>query len=280
MSNFYKIITTSTGGNDASIKVEKYVNDILTETTPMPYKTYTQVWKDFDGLFKIMYNKGSSPYNFQWVMEILGDVNEYNVGDIIHWMYSTAVNYTVTEKSIEIKYLIQDSTTTYTVENGKLKDLKTLELTSSLFQEQGITSPPESDILISLSNPDVCAWSPESSPKIQAHVTATPTAQSVITEEIDLTDPSITGIEKITTEYEGNPHIACSFDSGTTWKSYSNNEWVVLSEGDTGMTMTTFLEITSDEWNTVTSGLDGFMIRFSLSDVNDILTNIKIDFTN
>ena len=280
MSNFYKIITTSTGGSDASIKVEKYVNDILTETTPMPYKTYTQVWKEFDGLFKIMYNGGSSPYNYQWVMEILGDVNEYNVGDIIHRMYNTAVNYTVTKKSIEIKYLIQDSTTTYTVENGELKDLGTLELTSSLFQEQGITSLPESAILISLSNPDVCAWSPESSPNIQAHVTATPTAQSVITENIDLTDPSITGIEKITAEYEGNPHIACSFDSGTTWKSYSNNEWVVLSEGDTGMTMTTFLEITSDEWNTVTSGLDGFMIRFSLSDVNDILTNIKIDFTN
>ena len=280
MSNFYKIITTSTGGSDASIKVEKYVNDILTETTPMPYKTYTKVWKEFDGLFKIMYNGGSSPYNYQWVMEILGDVNEYNVGDIIHWMYNTAVNYTVTKKSIEIKYLIQDSTTTYTVENGELKDLGTLELTSSLFQEQGITSLPESAILISLSNPDVCAWSPESSPNIQAHVTATPTAQSVITENIDLTDPSITGIEKITAEYEGNPHIACSFDSGTTWKSYSNNEWVVLSEGDTGMTMTTFLEITSDEWNTVTSGLDGFMIRFSLSDVNDILTNIKIDFTN
>ena len=280
MSNFYKIITTSTGGNDASIKVEKYVNDILTETTPMPYQTYTKVWKEFDGLFKIMYNGGSSPYNFQWVMEILGDVNEYNVGDIIHWMYNTAVNYTVTEKSIEIKYLIQDSTTTYTVENGELKDLGTLELTSSLFQEQGITSPPESDILISLSNPDVCAWSPESSPNIQANVTATPVAQSVITENIDLTDPSITGIEKITAEYEGNPHIACSFDSGTTWKSYSNNQWVVLSEGDTGMAMKTFLEITSDEWNTVTSGLDGFMIRFSLSDVNDILTNIKIDFTN
>ena len=154
-------------------------------------------------------------------------------------------------------------------------------VTANDFLTYGNDEPPLGEILISLQKPIILYWQDSGDlPALTANVTATPNPQAIITEKIDITDPSITGIEKITAEYEGNPHIACSFDSGTTWKSYSNNEWVVLSEGDTGMTMTTFLDITSDEWNTVTSGLDGFMIRFSLSDVNDILTNIKIDFTN
>ena len=186
--------------------------------------------------------------------------------------------------SYEKKYLIFDTETEkyYNIFNEELNELDITELTSNSFITYGNDDIPSGTLLMTLQKPKILYWqnSDEDLPTLTANVTATPNPQSVITEKIDLTDSSITGIEKITAEYEGDPHIACSFDSGTTWKSYSNNQWVVLSEGDTGMTMTTFLAITADEWNTVTSGLDGFMIRFSLSDVNDVLTNIKIDFTN
>lgn len=186
--------------------------------------------------------------------------------------------------SYKKKYLIYDDKTKkyYNIFNGELNEINITELTSTSFMTYGNDDIPSGTLLMTLDKPKILYWqnSEEDLPALTANVTAIPNSQAIITEKIDLTDPSITGIEKITAEYGGNPHIACSFDSGTTWKSYSNNQWVVLSEGDTGMTMTTFLAITSDEWNTITSGLDGFMIRFSLSDVNDILTNIKIDFTN
>lgn len=107
-----------------------------------------------------------------------------------------------------------------------------------------------------------------------------PTPQTVITNGIDVSDKNITGIEKITAEYTGKPLIACSFDNKKTWKMYNGTEWVLLSETDTGMTMETLLAITSESWKTILTGLDSFILRFTLSSIEDTVTNIIIDFTN
>lgn len=184
--------------------------------------------------------------------------------------------------SIIPKYLIQANNTLYTIENSELKVLEETEISAEVFQMYGSNEPPTLDILSTFDTPKVYCWSNDvsSTEQLQATVKALPLPQTVITNDIDLSDPSITGIEKVTSEYTGDPHVACSFDGGTTWKLYNGSAWVVLSEAETGMTMETLLAITTENWTTVIEGLDSFKMRFTLATTDDTVTNIVINFTN
>nr|DAH30409.1 MAG TPA: hypothetical protein [Bacteriophage sp.] len=183
--------------------------------------------------------------------------------------------------TISIKYLIQSDNILYTIENNELKALEVTELTSETFKTYGSDTAPTFDILNVFTNPKVYCWTDDTqSHALTASVKATPKPQTVITNDIDLSDPSITGIEKVTAEYTGDPHVACSFDGGTTWKLYNGSAWVVLSETETGMTMETLLAITTENWSTVIEGLDSFKMRFTLATTDDTVTNIVINFTN
>lgn len=184
--------------------------------------------------------------------------------------------------SVIPKYIIQANNTLYTVENSELKVLEETEISAEVFQMYGSDEPPTLDILSTFDNPKVYCWSNDvsSTEQLQATVKATPKPQTIITNDIDLSDPSITGIEKVTAEYTGDPHVACSFDGGTTWKLYNGTAWVVLSETDTGMTMETLLAITTESWTTVIEGLNSFRMRFTLTATDDTVTNIVINFTN
>ena len=132
----YKVITTSTGGFDAAIKVEKYVDGVLESSTPMPYQTYQQTWLEFDGFFRIQYN-GSDGY--RWCMEIISGITEYADGEIVKWKYNVSVNYTLTckIKKYLVKYLVRDVNTLYTITDGSLVEVSG-ELNSNLFIDNGI----------------------------------------------------------------------------------------------------------------------------------------------
>lgn len=90
----YIIATTSTGSGDAALKVEKYVDDVLISTTPMPYQTYSGNWLEFDGLFKVGYNTVTSLY---WTCQIIDNVFEHTTGENISWQYSQVQNLTLYE---------------------------------------------------------------------------------------------------------------------------------------------------------------------------------------
>lgn len=184
--------------------------------------------------------------------------------------------------SIISKYIIQANNTLYTVENSKLKVLEETEISSKLFQLYGSDEPPTLDILSTFDNPKVYCWSADvtSTEQLRANIKATPHSQTIITNDINISHVSITDIEKVTATYTGNPLIACSFDSGKTWKLYNGVAWVVLSEAETGMTMETLLAITTESWTEVIKGLDSFKMRFTLSTTDDTVTNIVINFTN
>lgn len=187
-------------------------------------------------------------------------------------------------KSISIKYLIYDVTSSkyYNVVNSTLNELMIDILSATDFITHGNDTPPAIDVLATLNNFKILCWSSDEThtKKFKATIKGTPAPQTITTDDIDISDKSITGIEKITAEYTGSPLVACSFDNGVVWKMYNGKAWVVLSEGVTGMTMETLLNITSENWNIILDGINSFKMRFTLTTVEDTVTNIYIDYTN
>lgn len=180
------------------------------------------------------------------------------------------------------KYLIRSNNILYTVVNNVLTQLSDVQLTANVFNVHGFNDIPSWEILKELKDPNLLYWqnSDKPLPILKANVSATPPQQTIITNDIDISDKTITGIEKITAEYTGDPHVACSFDNGITWKLYNGVSWVVLSENETGMTMETLLFITTENWTQILQGLTSFKMRFTLSNKEDMVTNIIINFTN
>lgn len=93
--NTYKYIisTVSTGGFDAEIQVQLYIDDVLLGTFPMPYGTYSSKWKVFHDFFRIGYNTVTS---LNWTCEFLDDMDGHVTGEQISWMYSATQNLTLT----------------------------------------------------------------------------------------------------------------------------------------------------------------------------------------
>lgn len=190
--------------------------------------------------------------------------------------------YEMSEKPA-IKFLVQSEGITYTVQEGALVQIEEDVLDSATFLEYGVDNIISNDLLITLINPKLLFWQEDESvdvEKFNANITATPFPQTIITSEIDLSHPSITGVEFVTVTYEGSPVFACSFDSGATWQMHNGEVWATLTENDTGMSAEAFVAITSTQWTEVVTGLDSFMIRFTLSTLEDKVTNIVVDYTN
>lgn len=180
------------------------------------------------------------------------------------------------------KYLVRNETGIYTIIDNTLTLLTETELNAELFQTYGVDSDYNPSILLELVNPELLCWSPKDCelPIIKATLNATPHQQNIISEKIDLTHPSITGIESATLSCEGNIVFAVSFDNKATWKSWNGTEWSTISEEFSGMTKEIFESITYDKWLLLFEGASSFYIRASLLDTTAKLTQIYIDFAN
>ena len=179
------------------------------------------------------------------------------------------------------KYLIKSENVIYTVSDGALQSLTETEITSSLFNTYGVDEVPDGSLLLNLSNPSVMCWTnAEELPVINANVTATPKSQNVISNSIDLTHKSITGIESATVNCDGELIISVSFDNKQTWKAWNGSEWSTLSEDFTGMNKETLESITFEQWNLLFTGASSFYIRVSLIDTTQSVTEIIVDFAN
>lgn len=273
---YYKVITTSTSGYNAAIKVEKYVDGVIESTANMPYNSYQQKWLDFDGFFRIQYN-GSDGY--RWWLEIITGIDEYADGEVIKWIHSVSVNYTLTVTVTSVlKHLIQDATTIYTVTNSTLEDLQTTAITAELFRAHGMEEPPTSEILLTLNNPKVLAWSDEKQPELTATITATPYPQTIYSPEYEMADPTILGIEKVIAVASEDVMFAVSFDSGETWKYYTGTDWATLSEDTSGMSAETIMAVPTDRWAEVATGT--FKVRATLPSNESSLSSFVVDYLN
>ena len=200
--------------------------------------------------------------------------------------YTLSESHTYLIDAVELipfqsKYLISDGSNYYNVSSGALNKLEITELTADSFTSYGNDELPDGSLLLNLSNPSVMCWTDaEELPVINANVTATPKSQNVISNAIDLTHKSITGIESATVNCDGELIIAVSFDNKQTWKAWNGSEWSTLSEDFTGMNKETLESITFEQWNLLFTGASNFYIRVSLIDTTQSVTEIIVDFAN
>ena len=182
------------------------------------------------------------------------------------------------------KYLIGDKagklyTVTTTEENTQ--ELTEIEgyLSASLFRDRGIDTIPESSLLMALVNPSVYCWTDAGTPKLKATMTATPHPQVVISENKDMSDQTILGVESVEIDSDDNTLFAVSADDGVTWWNYVNFTWVQLTANTSGQTKSAIEEISTSAWaEFATTGMIRF--RFVLAAASNYVNEIRINYLN
>ena len=171
------------------------------------------------------------------------------------------------------RYLITDATgDLYTVEEGALLKIAETELTSEVFETYGVQDIPDGNLLLTLTDPTILYWhdSENRFPPFTASYTGVPKPQVIYSENIDMSDASILGIEKVTVDADDAALFGVSFDGGLTWWTYVNGAWAQLSEEKSGMTKAALEAISTDAWSEkaitgqlkyriVISGADGYV---------------------
>lgn len=237
----------------------------------------TQYW---NGTFSLTTN---STYTYNAPTVDNPDVTFYSQNE-------TNSEYEISYEPIELKppfdckYLIKSEGVLYTIVDNQLSELEVTEVTSEIFRQYGVDEISDRSVLIGLNNPQVLYWQDSDLPigTRTALVTGTTNPQSVISNKIDLTHASITGIENALVTCEGNPLFCVSFDNKQTWKAWNGTEWSTVSEENSGMTKELFESINYDNWLLVYDGADSFYIKVILNEneLTQSVTKIYVDFAN
>ena len=178
------------------------------------------------------------------------------------------------------KYLVRNNDTIYTVSDGALTEV-TGTLNAQLFKDYGVEEIPSGTLLMTLSNPEVLCWVDALKlPLLNATVQGTPQPQVIVSQEIDLMDASIKGIESVAIDCKGEVLFAISFDKKATWVIYNGTEWVEVSNELAGMTKAVFEAITIEQWQAQYEISSEMYIRCTLIDEAQSITTVNIDFIN
>lgn len=180
------------------------------------------------------------------------------------------------------RYLITDKTGEfYTVSENTLLKLDETELSAEVFEKYGVQDIPTGSLLLSLRNPTILYWhdSENSFPPFKATYRGLPAPQILYSENIDMSDSSILGIEKVSVDCDENTLFSVSFDDGESWWSCIEARWVKLSEENSGMSKAALEAISVDSWaeKAVTGQLK---YRFIISGGDGFVKSIKTDYLN
>jgi hypothetical protein len=185
----------------------------------------------------------------------------------------------------KIHYLAQDvNNVFYTVNDNTLVPLETTTLTSKIFEDYGFTISDDYSILHTIQNLKLYSWSDflHNFPK-DVCIHAIPYNQVIYSDNLVRpqlgTYVTVLGIENITMEYEGDPLIAVSFDGGTTWNAFKNNQWVHLEQENSGNTPAEIVSISTPEWNAKFDETRQIRFRFTLTE-GDSITNLIVHYIN
>lgn len=178
------------------------------------------------------------------------------------------------------KYLIRNNDIIYTVQNNSLVEVVG-DLNAQLFIDNGADEIPSGTLLMTLSNPEVLCWTDSDKvPTLTATVKGIPQPQVIVSEEINLMDGSIKGIESVTIDCKGEPAFAVSFDKKVTWIMHNGTDWVNVADELTGMTKADFEAITTEQWQIKYEASSDMYIRCTLLDETQSLTSITLNFIN
>lgn len=178
------------------------------------------------------------------------------------------------------KYLIRNNDIIYTVQNDSLVEVVG-DLNAQLFIDNGVDEVPSGTLLMTLSNPEVLAWTgSDEVPALTVTVNGIPGPQIVMSKEIDLMHSSIKGINGVTVDCKGNVLFAVSFDKKATWLMHNGAEWVAVSDELSGMTKTEFEAITTEQWQPKYEASSDMYIRCTILDETQSITTLNIDFIN
>ena len=181
----------------------------------------------------------------------------------------------------DVKYLISDSDKYYTVADSALSEVSIAELNAQAFQDYGFDDLPDGALLMTLSSPEVLCWTDaETLPTLTATVKGIPEPQVIVSEEINLMDGSIKGIESVTIECKGEPIFAVSFDKKATWMMHNGTEFVEVSDKLAGMTKTEFEALTTEQWQAQYEVSSDMYIRCTLLDETQSITTVSVSFVN
>lgn len=181
----------------------------------------------------------------------------------------------------ELRYLVRSNSVVYTVNGEDLQELGIKEITSLLFRLYGSSDAPTSELVRDLINPEILLWSDLNKFTSDSTVTmiAEPYPQTIESPDYDMTDETILGIEKAVVTATESVQFAVSFDSGSTWMTYTGTNWAELSENASGMSANTLNAIPTESWNAVaTTGK--FRFRISLMDNTSEFTSLVVDYLN
>ena len=207
----------------------------------------------------------------------------WSLQDISNGKNSTTVYFNGTSPVVDLsitKYLVRNNDTIYTVTDGSLVEVSG-EINSNLFIDKGVDAIPDGTLLMTLSNPEVLAWTDSDKvPTLTATVKGIPEPQIVMSKEIDLMDGSIKGINGVTVDCKGDVLFAVSFDKKATWMMHNGTEWVAVSDELSGMTKAVFEAITTEQWQPKYETSSDMYIRSILFDETQSITTVNIDFIN
>ena len=180
------------------------------------------------------------------------------------------------------RYLISDADgALYTVEENALVKLEETELTAELFETRGVQDIPDGKLLITLHDPTILYWHDSENlfPDMKVSYTGVPIPQVLYSENIDMSDFTILGIEKVTADCSDEVLFAVSFDDGASWWSCINAVWAKLSEEKSGMSKAALEAISVDSWaEKATTGQ--LKYRFIISGADGYLKSITTDYLN
>lgn len=194
--------------------------------------------------------------------------------------YNYAINAIELYPFIE-RLLIRSEDSIYTIQNNQLVILNNKDITSEVFNTYGFMKEDLSnELLLTLNNPEILYWQSDAdakTPTIKTVLTATPQPQEIISNAIDLTNSSIQGIDSASAIVEGDITIAVSKDNKTTWYMHNGTDWINAGM-QSGMNVDTFKAITTEQWNEFIVNADKIYLKINLTDTEQSISEIKLQF--
>lgn len=181
------------------------------------------------------------------------------------------------------KYLIKSEDMLCTVIDNELVLLDQAELTAEVFHSHGFDELPDWSVISTLTNPEILYWQSadieDELPTITATMTAMPYPQTIISQNYDMSDDTILGVECAYVTASSDVVFAISVDDGSSWYMWTGSAWGTLTDATTGMTAETINAITTEQWaGLMTTGQ--FKVRMTLFDENSSFTSFVMDYIN